>query len=99
MGDQPMRLGDRHNFIERRLLPDRAAADIGGLLDADDGLRRLVARARMKCGPKRLRRKLPVLALQRRDLESAERGMRAALAGNDMRGLMRQNLVARPAMP
>ena len=84
--------------IEIGLLPDRAAADIGGLLDADQGLRRLVARARMKRPAKRVGRELSVGAGQRRDLESAERGMRAAFAGEDMRGLMRQDLVAGPAM-
>ncbi len=94
MGGEPVRLGDLCDLIERGLVPDRAAADIGRLFDADHGLRRLVARARMQRGAKGFRRKLPVGALQRRDLKSAERGMRAAFARDDMRGLMRQNLVA-----
>ena len=40
---RPLSLAILHDLIERGLLPDRAAADIGGLLDADEGLRRLVA--------------------------------------------------------
>ena len=95
---EPVRLGDRDHFIERRLLPDGAAADIGGLLDADDGLRRLVTRARMQRCTKCFGGELPVVARQRRDLESAERRMRAAFAGNDMRADMGQNFIARPAM-
>ena len=98
VGDEPVCLGDRHHFIERRLLPDRAAADIGGLLDADDGLRRLVTRARVQRCAKRFGGELPVVARQRRDLESAERRMRAAFAGNDMRAGMGQDFIARPAM-
>ncbi len=43
-------------------------------------------------------RELPARAFQRRDLESAQRGMGAAFAAEDMRGLMRQNLVAGPTM-
>ena len=98
VGDKPVRLGDRRHFIQRRLLPDRAAADIGGLLDADDGLRRLITRARVQRRAKRFRRELPVVARQRRDLESAKRGMRTAFAGNDVRALMGQDFIARPAM-
>ncbi len=94
----PFALAICDHFIQRRFLPDRAAADIGGLLDADDGLRRLVARARMQRGAKCFRRELPVVARQRRDLESAERCMRAAFAGDDMRADMGQNFIARPAM-
>ena len=94
----PFALAICDDFIERGLLPDRAAADIGGLLDADDGLRRLVARARVQRGAKCFRRELPVVARQRRDLEAAERGMRAAFAGDDMRAVMRQDFVAGPAM-
>ena len=41
---------------------------------------------------------LPVLARQRRDLESAERCMRAAFAGDDVRADMGENFIARPAM-
>ena len=94
----PFCFGDLHDLIERGLLPDRAAADIGGLFDADHGLRRLVAAARVKRPAKRVRRKLAVGAGQRRDLEAAERGMGAAFAGDDMRGLMREDFVAGPAM-
>ena len=80
VSDKPVRLGNRRDFIERRLLPDRAAADIGGLLDADDGLRWLITRARMQRRTKCFRRELPVIARQRRNLESAERRMRTAFA-------------------
>ena len=98
MGDEPVGLGDLDDFIQRRLLPDRAAADVGGLLDADDGLRRLVARARVKGCAECFGRELPVVARQRRDLESAKRRMRAAFAGDDVRADMGQNFIARPAM-
>ena len=98
VGGKPVCLGDFHDFIERGFLPDRAAADIGGLLDTDDRLRRLVAAARVKRLAKRVGRELSIGAGQRRDLESAQRGMRAAFAGDDMRGLVRQDLVAGPAM-
>ena len=94
----PTRFGDLHDRIEIGFLPDRAAADIGRLFDADDGLRRLVARARMKRCSKGIGRELPARARQRRNLESAERGMGAAFAGEDVRGLMRQDLVAGAAM-
>src|SRR2546423_13441336 len=98
MGDQPMRLGDRNDFIERGFLPDGAATDIGGLLDADDGLRRLVARARMKGGAGWFGGEPPVIARQRRGLGSAERGMRAGFARNDIRAGLGQKFVAVPAI-
>ena len=98
VGDEPILLGDRGHVVQRLLLPDRAAADIGGLLDADQGLRRLVARARMQGGAKRLRRELAVIARQLRDLETAERRMRAAFARDDMRADMGEKLIAGPAM-
>ena len=94
----PLAPGDLHDLVERGFLPDGAAADIGGLLDADHGLRRLVAAARVERRAKGFGRKLSVGAGQRRDLEAAKRGMRAAFAGDDVRGLMRQDLVAGPAM-
>src|SRR4051794_124301 len=96
MGDEASPLGDADDFIERCLLPDRAAADIGGLFDADDDLRRLVARPRMKRRTKSFRRELPVCTRQRRDLEAAKGCMRAAFAGDDVGALMRQDLVAGP---
>ena len=43
MGGKSVRSRDLHDLVEIGLLPDRAAADIGGLLDADHGLRRLIA--------------------------------------------------------
>jgi len=52
----------------------------------------------MQGGAKRIGREFAVGARQCCDLETAERGMGAAFAGDDMRRLMRQNLVARPAM-
>ena len=52
----------------------------------------------MQRGAECFRRELPVVARQRRDLESAKRGMRAAFAGDDMRADMGQNFIARPAM-
>ena len=52
----------------------------------------------MQRGAKCFRRELPVVARQRRDLESAERRMRAAFAGDDVRADMGQNFIARPAM-
>jgi len=61
VGGEPVGLGDLCDLVERGLLPDRAAADIGGLFDADHGLRRLVARARMQRRAKGFRRKLPVV--------------------------------------
>src|SRR5580698_5641328 len=48
MGDEAVGLGDLCDRIEIGLVPDRAAADIGGLFDADYSLRRLVAGPRMK---------------------------------------------------
>ena len=98
VGGESVGFCDFHDLVESGFLPDRAAADIGGLLDADHGLRRLVAAARVKRCAKGVGRELSVGARQRRDLESAERGMGAAFAGDDMRGLMRQNFVAGPAM-
>ena len=96
---RPLALAISHDLVERGLLPDRAAADIGGLLDADDGLRRLVARARMqRCLRNVSGVNCPSAPWQRRDLEAAERGMRAAFAGDDVRGLVREDLVAGPAM-
>ena len=61
----PFALRDLHDLVEIGLLPDRAAADIGGLLDADHGLRRLIARARVKRLAKGIGRKLPIGAGQR----------------------------------
>ena len=75
-----------------------AAADIGGLFDADHGLRRLVAGARMQRRAKRIEREFSVRARQPGDLEAAERRMRAAFARDDMRGLVREDFVAGPAM-
>src|SRR5439155_23713706 len=98
MGGETIGLCDLYHFVESGLLPDGAAADIGGLFDADDRLRRLVAAARVKRGAKCIGRKLSVGAWQRHDLETAQRSVRAAFAGDDVRGLMRQDLVARPAM-
>ncbi len=98
VGGEAVCFCDVHDRIEIGFLPDRAAADIGGLLGADHRLRRLVAGARVKRFAKRLGRKLSVGARQRRDLESAERCVRAAFAGDDVRGLVRQNFVAGPAM-
>src|SRR3954465_2947106 len=98
MGDEPVRLCDPYHFIKRSFLPDGAAADIGGLLDADDSLRRLVTRARMKGGAECFGREWPVVARQRRALESAKGCMRAAFARNDMRAGMGENFIARPAM-
>jgi hypothetical protein len=98
MGGHACGLCDLHDLVQRGLLPDRATADIGGLFDADHGLRRLVARARVQRLAQRVGRELPVGAGERHDLEAAERGMRAALARDDMRGLMRQDFLARPAM-
>ena len=59
---RPVGLGDFHDLIERGLLPDRAAADIGGLLDADHGLRRLVA----ACADAALRETSPAKTVRRR---------------------------------
>ena len=53
-------LGDFDDFVEIGLLPDGAAADIGGLLGADQRLRRLIARARVKRGAKGVGRELAV---------------------------------------
>jgi len=47
---------------------------------------------------KRFGREFAVFARQRRDLETAKRGMRAAFAGDQMGARMGQNLVARPAI-
>ncbi|GCC47979.1 hypothetical protein chiPu_0031960, partial [Chiloscyllium punctatum] len=80
VGHEPMGLGDANDLIQRGLLPDRAAADIGGLLDADQHLRRLVTGTRMQRGPEGVRRELAIVARKLGDLEAAERGMRAALA-------------------
>ena len=98
MGRETTGLCDLYHFVESALLPDGAAADIGGLLDADHRLRRLVTAARVQCGAKSIGRKLSVGARQRHDLETAQRSVRAAFASDDMRGLMRQDLVAGPAM-
>src|SRR5665213_4348229 len=42
VGGKPIGLCDLYDLVEGCLLPDCAAADIGGLFDADHGLRRLV---------------------------------------------------------
>jgi hypothetical protein len=68
------------------------------LLHADNGLRRLVTGARVKRCTERVRRELPIGARQRRDLESAQRRVGAAFAGNDVGCGMCQDLIARPAM-
>src|SRR4051812_32518786 len=91
-------LRDLHDLIQRGFFPDRAAADIGGLLDADHRLRRLVAGARMQRSAKGLRRELAIGSLQLRDLEAADRGMRPAFARDDVCALVRQDLVAGTAM-
>jgi hypothetical protein len=52
----------------------------------------------MKCRAKTVGREFSVRAFERRDLEAAERRMGAAFAGQDVRGLMRQDLIAGPAM-
>src|SRR4029453_15456396 len=49
-----------YHLIKISLLPDRAATDVGGLLDADDRLRWLVTAARVKRGAKSVGRKLSV---------------------------------------
>ena len=85
MGGKAVGLGDFHDLIEIGLFPYGAAADIGGLLDADHRLRRLIAGARVKCCAECVGRELPVGARQRHDLESAKRGVGAAFAGDDMR--------------
>src|SRR4051794_41450624 len=86
---------DRDDLVERGLLPDRTAADIGGLLDADHRLWRLVARARVQRSAKGLRRELAVGALQLRDLEAADRGMRAALPRGGIGALLGGGFLAR----
>jgi len=63
VGGEAAGSGDFHDVIEIRFVPDRAAADIGGLFDADDGLRRLVTRARVKRCAKSIGRKFSVGAL------------------------------------
>ena len=98
MGRQTVCPGDLHDLIERSFLPDRAAADIGGLLGADHRLRRLVTGARMQRPAEGVGCELTVCAGKRRDLEAAERCMCAAFTRDDMRALMRQDLVAGPAM-
>src|SRR5580698_10382638 len=98
MGGETVRFRDFDDLIEIGFLPDRAAADIGGLLDADQNLRWLVTRSRVKRFSKSVGRELSVDARQRCDLETAKRGMRAAFAGQDMRALLRQDFVARPAI-
>ncbi len=98
MGGDAFGLCDLYHFVEIGLLPDAAATDIGGLLDANDRLRRLVTAAGVKRGAKGVGRKLPVGTRQRRDLETPERGVCAAFASDDVRGLVRQDLVAGPGM-
>src|SRR5438270_4742868 len=94
VGGETMASCDLHDLIESGFLPDGAAADIGGLFDTDQCMRRLIAAARMQRLAEGVRRKLPVVARQRRDLKSAQRGMGAALTSDDMGALMRYDLVA-----
>src|SRR5260370_24206277 len=98
MGGKPVGLCDLHDLVEISLVTDRAAADIGGLLDADHRLRWLVAVARVKCRTKSPGGEFSVSARECGDLETAECCMRPAFAGDDVRGLMREDLVAGPAM-
>ncbi len=94
----PCAFDDARDFVERGLRPDRAAADIGGLLDADQLLRWRVAADDAKCRAQAVDGELAVVALQGCDLEAAESCVDAAFAGQDMRGLVRENFVRRPAM-
>src|ERR1700722_13825244 len=98
MGGKTVRFCDSHDLVEIGFAPDRAATDIGGLLDADHGLWRLIAGARVKRGPKSIGREFSIGTRQRRDLESAKRSVRAALARNNMCRSVRQDFIAGPAM-
>jgi hypothetical protein len=89
---------DADDLIKNRLLPYGAAADIGGLLDAHHRLRRLIAGARVKGGPQGIRRESPVGARQCGDLEPPERRVGAALSRDDVRGRVREDFIAWPAM-
>ncbi len=84
VGGKAVRSCDLRDLVEIGFAPDRATADIGGLLDADHGLRRLIAGARVKRGPKSLGREFSIGSRQRGDLESAKRRVGAALARDDM---------------
>jgi hypothetical protein len=102
MGSERARLGfglrDFDDFVEIGLLPDGAAADIGGLFGAHERLRRLVARARVKRGAEGIRRVFPVGACERRDLKSAKGCMGTAFAGDDVGGDVGQDFIAGPAI-
>ena len=98
MRDQAVRLRQFGDTIQDVLLPDRAAADVGGLLDADEGLRWLITCRWMQRRAKRLERELSVVAGQLRDLETAKRRMRAAFARDDVRRRLREDFIAGTAM-
>ena len=85
----------RRHLVELRQRPDRAAADVGGLLHLQQPLRRRIARARPDGGAHVVGREVPARARQRQDLHAREGRMRAAFAGEDVARLVRDHLLAR----
>ena len=98
MRDEAVVAGNRGDGVEIGFLPDRAAADIRRLLDADHALRSRVARRGLDRRAECLRRENSVFTRQRRDLETAERRMRAAFARVHMGGRMREDFIAGAAV-
>ena len=97
MGGEPLALAifttsSSAAFFQMVLPPILAVAD------TDHGLRRLVAAARVERLARVSGENCPSAPGSGVICNSAKRRMRAALAGNDVRGLVRQDLVAGPAM-
>ena len=88
----------RDDGVELFERPDGAAADIGGLLHLQEALRRGVAGARADRGAHVLGGEDAARAAERQDLHAGEGGVRAALRVEDVARLVRQHLVAAPAM-
>ncbi len=95
---EPLRVRRFGHEIELRERPHRAAAVIGGLLDDEESLIRRISPLRAERAPQRLGVELSARAGQPGQRHARKRRRAAALAGDDVRLLVRQHLVARPAM-
>jgi hypothetical protein len=89
---------DLGHVVQLRHLPAGPAAPVRGLLDLDQSLRWRIARYRTDRGMQRGGAENPPLAWQATDHHAADRTRTTGLAGLDVRILMRQDFIARPAM-
>ena len=90
--------GDGRHLVQLRQRPHRAAADVGRLLDLQQALQRRIAGARPDGGAHGVGGEHAARAGQRHDLHAGEGGMRRALAGEDVAGLVRDDLLAAAAV-